>query len=53
MSQRSKTLVEEDGKFYTMFIQKGLEDFFPKSIETTIRYYSIGYKNELYLTLVT
>ena len=48
----SKTIIDEDGEKYTMYIQNGLETHFPSNDLMSIRYYFIGYNNELYLTLV-
>ena len=47
-----KTIVEDNGVKYTMFIQNGLETHFPSDGIMSIRYYFIGYNNELYLALV-
>ncbi len=48
----SKMLIEEDGKKYCMYIQKGLESYFPLQRLTTIRYYFATFNGQLYLALL-
>lgn len=49
----SKTYVEEDGVKYCLYIQNGLERHILENDFSTIRYYFIGYNDNLYLALIT